>query len=365
MSVMIRSDKNCTNSLGNIYEIKSNLDFLFMLDFNLDEYVAKTQNGFKRLSLPEAISVSRATQGYYIARDGSEKLAQPNTPRLSYRESHNSTGLLLEGVRKNLLANPEAPATQSVTISGATSTSILVLSVRGSGSAVISGAGVQASSGAATEGSPASARMVAGLSQSVTITVTGDLTFFQLEYMAGTSELTSASSSLKGITERDSDKFQLSALLSAKVPHIKSILLQVIPNNMPTVHFTTNVEVVKISGVQPESGHISLDLSQGSSPLYLSKVTARSPLTSSGAARFDGVNTNSVEKVTMLLTFDTGGVQALLGANGNVGPLKGDSTPINYTDLKLLPFGGVVTKLAAFDYKLSQSDAEIMSSSWV
>lgn len=361
MSVMIRSDKNCTNSLGNIYEIKSNLDFLFLLDFNLDEYVAKTQNGFKRLTLPEAISVSRATQGYYIARDGSEKLAQPNTPRLSYRESHNSTGLLLEGVRKNLLANPESPATQSITISNALSTSILVLSVRGSGSAVISGAGVQASSGAATEGNPVNARMVAGSSQSVTITVTGDLTFFQLELISGSTETHTASSSLKGITERDSDKFQLSALLSAKVPQIKSILLQVIPNKVPMVYFTTSAEIVRISGLQPESGHIGLEIERRSDR---ARIKAASPLTSSGAARLDGFDTNNVEKVTMLLTFDTGGVQALFAANGNAATLKGVSAPINYTELKLLPFGGVVTKLAAFDYKLSQQDAEVMSTSW-
>lgn len=79
-------------------------------------------------------------------------------------------GLLLEGTRTNELLNSLAPATQTVSLAAGTFT----LSVRGTGSATLSGA----ATGTATEGAPLTVTTGGG---SVTVTISGSLSAFQLE----------------------------------------------------------------------------------------------------------------------------------------------------------------------------------------
>tara|TARA_R100000656_G_scaffold15133_4_gene14844 strand:- start:351 stop:1262 length:912 start_codon:yes stop_codon:yes gene_type:complete len=82
-----------------------------------------------------------------------------------------SLGQRLEGEATNLLLNSFAPATQTVSVSDATT---YTLSVYGSGSAEVTAGG----SGTATDGSPLTFTTTG---TSVTVTVTGTLDVFQLE----------------------------------------------------------------------------------------------------------------------------------------------------------------------------------------
>lgn len=118
-----------------------------------------------------------ATCATYRDPAGVRQTAAANVARFDHTAAGVPLGLLIEESRTNYLLNSQVPATQTT---GALGTGTYTLWIEGSGSvAVTAGTATLAGNGIATEGSPDTFTVdVAG---TVTCTVTGTVTAFQLE----------------------------------------------------------------------------------------------------------------------------------------------------------------------------------------
>jgi len=158
--------------MGNVKELRKenqvqNFGFGTALDTPFVIPLTNSLTPAKGTSTP---TFTRSTVGTYVDINGVVQEAAINTPRFEY-ENGQPKGILIEETRTNLFLNSDAPATQTITVVNAT---VYTLSVKGSGSIVLSGGG----SGTATEGSDVT---FTSSSTSVTCTVSGDLDYAQLE----------------------------------------------------------------------------------------------------------------------------------------------------------------------------------------
>lgn len=123
------------------------------------------------------ISFTRASVATYRDASGVRRVAAVNEPRFDHDKNGNPLGLLVERSNTNFLLNSLAPATQTTQV---LSTGTYTLSVEGSGSASVAGnTATIAGGGTATEGNSITFQITA--LGSLTVTVTGMLTAFQIE----------------------------------------------------------------------------------------------------------------------------------------------------------------------------------------
>lgn len=172
MATIIKSNSVANNYIASGLQLSAPSDFKSKLDFSAEEYIL---NG-SPTTLSQAISTIRASVGGYIDSSGVYKTVPANTPRI-HHDPFAGKGLLCESQGINLLANPTAPATQSVFMY-ATPVNFIVLQVWGTGSAALSINGE--SFGVATEASPLVIVPTVTGDQTSNITVSGYLSHFQL-----------------------------------------------------------------------------------------------------------------------------------------------------------------------------------------
>lgn len=180
MTIIIKSNQVATKTLGNVFGLPIS-DYSLLLDFNLGEYRVKDGGGFQKKTLSDVIDFRRATKATYIDDTGSLQEAAADTPRIHLDATTGYKGLLIESTHTQLLSNIYSPATQTIPIVHDADRR-LVLSVRGSGSAKITGVvELQASSPAlATENNPSLYASTA--SGNITIAVTGSLSAISLHW---------------------------------------------------------------------------------------------------------------------------------------------------------------------------------------
>lgn len=172
MATVIKSNSVANNYIASGLQLSAPVDFKSKLDFTSERYIV---NGLET-TLSQAISTIRGSVGGYLDNDGNYKTAAVNTPRI-HKDPVAGKGLLCESSATNVLANPSAPATQTVSISPTTN-NFVILQVWGSGSASLNLGGVE--KGVATQSIPlVIVPTVAGVTNA-TVTVTGTLTHFQL-----------------------------------------------------------------------------------------------------------------------------------------------------------------------------------------
>jgi hypothetical protein len=152
-----------------------------VLDFTL----WRAWNGAAEVPMTDYLACSRATAGWAVDSLGVEHAFATNEFR------HTDLGLLIERPVTNIFALPDAPATQ--TISGLTA-GAFVISMTGAGSIAVTGA--TTGNGTATE--TTSLRVVLSGAGSLTLTLSGAVSFVQVEKLPSTSNTNMPASPVHG-----------------------------------------------------------------------------------------------------------------------------------------------------------------------
>lgn len=114
---------------------------------------------------------TRATTAIRTDADRNLETMAIDVPRVQYPDGPGCPSLLLEPQRTNLFLDSATPATQIITV---TDGAVYTISVKGTGSVALSGAGT----GTVTDGSPV---RITASGTSLTVTVTGSLDYVQVE----------------------------------------------------------------------------------------------------------------------------------------------------------------------------------------
>lgn len=222
MPLTLYSSAVSSADVGNAYDIDGPLDFVCLLDFENDVYRLRDADRQIAKALADAIAADRSTVGMVRDDTGTFISVAANTPRI-HRTLSGRKGLLSEPSRTNYLLNSFAPATQNRTIAAGT----YILSVEGTGQAVVTGDVSTGNGVAATEGNPVIVEVMSP--GNITITTTGALTWFQLENSSvghfATTPITTAGASV----QRVRDLNRLGAQFLAKMGPQGTIIMHVIP----------------------------------------------------------------------------------------------------------------------------------------
>lgn len=172
MATIIKSNSVANNYIASGLQLSAPEDFKSKLDFTSEKYIV---NGVET-TLSQAISTIRGSVGGYLDNDGNYKTAAVNTPRI-HKDPVAGKGLLCESGATNVLTNPSAPVSQTVSISP-TVNNYIVLQVWGSGTASLNLGGIE--KGIATQSAPLVIVPTASGATNATVTVSGVLSHFQL-----------------------------------------------------------------------------------------------------------------------------------------------------------------------------------------
>lgn len=182
MTTIIKSDNTALNTIGHVSGFKGPADFTAFLDFNRDDYLTNINGTITKYTLDESITVTRTGDANVVTEDGEITNVAGDTPRRTYNFYARSYGVAGEQAATNFVSSPVNPSTQSVTISsGSTSDSIFV-TVYGTGTVSLDAPELTRVSGAdATQGTAARYTRSTSAAITATLTVTGNVTFVQVE----------------------------------------------------------------------------------------------------------------------------------------------------------------------------------------
>lgn len=376
MSLILKSDKVANNTVYNPNDVLDNPQFLAFYDFDKDYYAYRDGGAVKNIELIDAIIVKRTTEATYLDRNSTVKLARVNEPRMHYMQSHNKVGLLIEGTSKNLLANPYAPVTQTVTVPAAAVNSTgLVLTVRGTGSATMSEQIGPVNIPAATEGTPQFAYVdtATNVATTTTVTITGDITFFQLEqrpYLKGGNYASEAIPA--NVVTVAADHPSLPALISAKLSTAKTVIVQYLMKNRGETS-KAGYAYHLLTLVSPEATGVGIYVNgnvgtnKAIQSITTKTVKAGTPNTTE---RNVGLATGVSDVVAVGLTYDEGGINLIHSSNGasNLISPPGTATTFNNIlfgqDVNLPYLGGVLTRVVMYDYKMTQAEIDAVTAKW-
>lgn len=378
MSLVLKSNKVATASLGNINGIRGTQDWFLFADFENQEYVKKVSGNRVKLDLLDVLNCTSAhdlaTQPITVDSYGNESIITvPNQIRTMREDGR--FGVLVEASRSNNFRNSKAPATQVITLAGS---SPIIVSCTGPGSVVVSGASIETK--VVTEKAPqVFISSVTSGNIDITCTISGTLSHVQVERVGGftnqSTKITSMHGGQTGSTTRQSDYVKLKAgLLNELLSGASGIT--VVMQSIP-------IGLVK----------------EARASVFEAKLTVRD---STGASTFFGANRLPDQLSARLLSYDASNISTLgvsgdrfeytlgqkaivhaavltnnaakVSINGH-GILSGvTSTSMNLAEIDFLGgsvipnhqgSGSILTKFAI--YKRALSDAEIaqISKSWL
>lgn len=373
MTIIIKSDQVATQSLGNTYGINGELDFDVMLDFNRGNYVYRDSGALNKVTLADAIALTRASKATYKDRDNITQVAEANQPRIHFMQDLGVQGLLLETSRENLLTGT---GTQTITIPTTGSVQALALSVEGTGSATMSGGVQSLTSVSATEGNPQGALPITGSgTASVTVTVTGSVTKLQLERTPSSTGGNYASSFMPaGLTSRASDIATLSNLLAAKLGSTGTVVCQFAYQERLVTGFAESTGVFSLEDSTALKGgiYVTRALANGSGDAT-QKVTAVAPNTTT-IEKTNAMPSVANRKVTTALIYDRG-LDMAQGVNGSIKDVTGTSSQLSPNRMTIGggdifstgtgTAGAILTRLAIYNRKLTRDDLAKISASWL
>lgn len=376
MSVIIKSDQTAVNTIGNIYGLNGALDFSILLDFNQGLYRYADGGLLKDINLADAITLTRTTNAGYKDRDGISRVAILNEPRIHFMQDLGVSGLLIEPVRENLLLNPDSPTTQTISVPTAGAKAIS-LSIEGTGSATMSGDVEQLNRASATQGNPQGALPVGATTASVTVTITGNVTRFQLEICSSTQGGSFASSFIpSGQTTRAADGVMLSNLLSDKLGAARTVVCQFAYHERLVKNFSANINIFSLENTAALEGglYVQRTLAANIAGTAAQKVVAYQK-GSVSIHKQSTMPSTDARVVTTALSYTDGGGDLMQAVNGMVKSIDGDNGGFNINTMTLGgkqgfttitgEAGGVLTRLAVFDRKLTDDELENLSTSWL
>lgn len=363
MTVIIKSNEVSTKNIGNLFGL-SKTDYSLLLDFNLGEYRTKSDDVISKTTLSEAISLTRSSKATYINSNNELKEAAVDGPRIQYDKETGKQGLLIETGFTELLTNPYAPVTQTIQIT-ANPYDLLILTVKGSGNATVSGdvAANGGSSLTATEGNPATFSV--NTTGGVTVTVFGSLEVFSMKAISAVGGIQSQSFAPKGVTTVSRETVALNPSIFDRVIRGKkacTILMKVIQNQKSSFdryssgnNIFTLVDAARTKGIYLHTTtgfYNATSLSDGSIVKNVNKA----------------VN-DYVRSHAYAYTFDNFGADAIAARNGEATVSDG---AFNLQADKLIigsqsgwnvsgNLNGIVTMIAVYPYKMSYEEMETLT----
>ncbi|MGB9040776.1 MAG: hypothetical protein WCC23_20030 [Acinetobacter calcoaceticus] len=174
MSLILKSDKVATKSLGNINGLMDQ-DFVLFLDFENEHYFKKSSGVATEITLAEAVSYSKDNSNLQktMLKDGSIQNQSLTAPRFWKVSDASRFGMLVEENQPNYFINPFAPVTQNITLPAGTKN--VTVQCKGSGSVTVSGPDI--STVIVSENSPATIQPQGGTWTQLTVTVLGSLEY--------------------------------------------------------------------------------------------------------------------------------------------------------------------------------------------
>lgn len=378
MTILFRSKNKASRSLGNVYGVTRSKDYAALLDFNLGVYRLRDGDEYSDISLSDAVVCERGGPGEYRDRDGVARIAGANVPRISHFSDHGISGLLIEPERTNYLANPFAPVTQTVSLPSSGANLYAVLSIEGTGSATMTG-DVSGATVAAIEGRSQGATLVnpgSGTS-SVTVTVTGSVTRFQLEVAngGGASGPHATSFMPAGVTTRAEDRCRISDAVFARLGAGKGTIVGHFIDTLRTPNPVTagpGYFALLNSGALSGGLHLRRSVSPANTQAVAYAVTQG---TNTSAKQSSAVITGSRD-TTAAMSYENAGQIMRIAVNGvgaeaagaySFTPTQlylGGRGPSNYTSGGWRGFGGILTSLLIYDRAMSMEEIADVSRLW-
>ena len=379
MTLVLKSDKKATASLGNINGIKGPQDWAMFFDFENEIYATKKsgllKQDYKLADVVEATRLSLAGSPITISKNGIEKAVTSTTEIRTALLKNGRFGLLVEDINQNFFINSNAPANQSITLP--TSSVKIVASCEGSGSLTITGDIVNAPFTVTADTPKVMVRLSDTAPCNLNITVNGNLNHAQIELATGMQTATSKIKTGATSATRDREFVKVKKSLFDSIITNKSaltVLIQTIDYN-PVVNHAgmsfcqrltlisgSDLKITRVGGIHP-----NLQLNSFSSRYIGSTVSSTSQIlagkwTSQG--RFVARNQACTLDGNTLRSAFNAVAENTLGINNpftvdEIGFGYGYNSPIGVNGLR-----GIVTKLVVYDRVLTQDEITNLTKSW-
>lgn len=379
MSLVLKSNKIATASLGNINGIRGTQDWFLFADFENQEYTKKVNSERIGLGLLDVLNCTSnhdlGVQPITVDHYGNESIITARN-QIRTMSENGRFGVLVESSRQNYFRNSIAPETQVITL--AASSPILVW-CEGLGSIVVSGSSIETKVVTATSPQVFVPTVTSG-NIDITCTVSGTLKHAQVERVGG---FTSKSSKIKsthagqtGSTTRNPDQVSLksnllSELLSGVIGGI-TIVMQSIPYGLLDEARST-VPEIKLT-LKDSTGATTFiganRLPTQISPRLLGYDSLNTSVLGIAGDRFDYIKVNPALVHAVAISNQL----AKISLNGN-GILQGTvTTSLNIANIDFL--GGsvtpnqqgsnsILTKLAIYKRVLNDTELKQIAQSWV
>ena len=379
MTLILKSDKKATASLGNINGIKGSQDWAMFFDFENEHYATKQAGVLKQdYKLADVVEATRANligAPISISKDGVEKAVTSTTEIRTALLKNGRFGLLAEDLNTNFFLNSSTPATQTIVMPA--SGVRIVASCEGSGTLTITGD----FHGSPITVTPESPKVMERLSNTtackLNITVSGTLTHAQIELATGMQTATSKVKTGATLATRERELVKVKKSLFDSIITNKSaltVLIQTMDYN-PVVNQAgfalcqcltlisgSNLKIMKAGGI-----HSNLQLNSLSYQ-YVGLTPSNSLQTLNGTwtsqGRFIARNQACALDGGILRSAFNGVAENTLEINNpfsvdEIGFGYGYNSPIGVNGLR-----GIVTKLVVYDRVLTQDEITNLTKSW-
>ena len=379
MTLILKSDKKATASLGNINGIKGSQDWAMFFDFENEHYATKKagvlKQDYKLADVVEATRPSLSGAPISISKDGTERAVTSTTEIRTALLKNGRFGLLAEDLNTNFFLNSSAPANQSITLPA--SSVRIVASCEGTGSLTITGDVIGAPFTITADTPKVMERLSATVACNLNITVNGNLNHAQIELATGMQTATSKVKTGATALNRERELVKVKKSLFDSIITNKSaltVLIQTIDYN-PVVNQAggalcqrltlvsgTNLKIMRAGGIHSNLQLNSLSYQYVGSTATNTSQTLNGTWTSQG--RFVARNQACALDNGVLRSAFNGVAENTLGINNpfpvdEIGFGYGYNSPIGVNGLR-----GIVTKLVVYDRVLTQDEINELTKSW-
>ena len=379
MTLILKSDKKATASLGNINGINGAQDWAMFFDFENEIYATKklglSKQDYKLADVVEATRQNLNGTPISISKDGTERVVTSTTEIRTALLKNGRFGLLAEDLNTNFFLNSSAPATQTIVMPA--SLVRIVASCEGTGSLTITGDIVGAPVTVTADTPKTLERLSAAAACNLNIAVNGTLTHAQIELATGAQTATSKIKTGATSATREREFVKVKKSLFDSIITNKSaltVLIQTIDYN-PVVNQAgasncqrltlvsgTNLKIMRESGIDPNLQLISRSYQYVDSTPSYPLQTLAGVWTSQG--RFIARNQACTLDGNTLRSAFNGVAENTLAINNpftvdEIGFGYGYSSPIGVNGLR-----GIVTKLVVYDRVLTQDEITNLTKSW-
>lgn len=369
MTVIIKSNQVATKSMGNIFGLNVASDYSLMLDFNLSEYRKSVKGVTTQLAFEDVIELTRKSRATYISPSNEVEIAEIDEPRIDYDKRSGKKGLLLEPFHIEHILDNFSAKTQTVTLVH-NPRDKLILKVKGSGSATISGV-VTVSDGSrstATEGK--SVLCETTKDGNAVITVNGTLEAISLQTASGSHGYSDKAFSAVGVTRVEGDNCILSPTLFNELIKDRAdctILVRTIGNeiSVPDGDASSVLVYGLVESASSKKG-IHATMFKGSG----SRVTLRVVDESGDIVKSSlKVANDAVRNQNFAISYDSKGSNLISSRNGEVDVLN-ETYSLSPGRLilgsvsaftKSGGLNGIITQIVVYPYKMTYEQMEDMT----